>query len=81
MNQVVTVNYPTCRIYNAQLLLTEVEFSKSEHGTQTVLTLKRPDIFTDETQLQATQDLVVAHKAATKAQRAAVSKARKYNIS
>ena len=81
VNQIVTVNYPTCRIYNAQLLLTEVEFTKSEQGTQTTLTLKRSDIFTDETQLQATQDLVVAHKAATKAQKAAASKGKKYSKS
>jgi prophage tail gpP-like protein len=71
VGSLVNLDYPTCRIFEEDLLITDVTLSKSDQGTLAQLTLKRPDIYLAASELVETKEILQAHKAATKAQKQA----------
>jgi len=71
VGKLVNLDYPTCRIFAEDLLITDVTLTKSDQGTLAELTLKRPDIYLAESELKETKEILQAHKAATKAQKKA----------
>jgi prophage tail gpP-like protein len=75
--KLVSLNYPTCRIFDEELLITEVELQKDDAGTMTTLTLKRPDAFLAESELTETKDILQAHKAAANAAKSKAKRASK----